>query len=71
MHANIKERILIAGGSLAGFMIGIELVQAGVDVQIYERSDRVLDDRGAGIVMRPVQALRLWNWRAGLIERGC
>jgi len=31
----------------------MELVQAGLDVQIYERSDRVFADRGDSIVMRP------------------
>jgi hypothetical protein len=34
-------------------MTGIVLKAVGVDVHIYERSPRVLDDRGAGIVLIP------------------
>jgi 2-polyprenyl-6-methoxyphenol hydroxylase-like FAD-dependent oxidoreductase len=41
------------GGSLAGLATGIELRAAGLQVSIHERSERVLDDRGAGIVMQP------------------
>ena len=44
---------VIAGGSLAGLMAGLELRAAGLPVSIHERSERVLDDRGAGIVMQP------------------
>ncbi len=46
-------RVLVAGGSLGGLMAGLELRSAGCDVTICERSGRVLDDRGAGIVMQP------------------
>ncbi len=45
-------RVFIAGGSLGGLMAGLELRSAGCHVTICERSDRVLDDRGAGIVMQ-------------------
>jgi 2-polyprenyl-6-methoxyphenol hydroxylase-like FAD-dependent oxidoreductase len=45
-------KIIIAGGSLAGLMTGIIMKAAGADVDIYERSSKVLDDRGAGIVMQ-------------------
>ena len=44
---------LVAGGSLAGLAAGLELQAAGLQVSIHERSERVLDDRGAGIVMQP------------------
>jgi heterodisulfide reductase subunit A-like polyferredoxin len=44
---------IIVGGSLAGLAAGIELRAAGLQVSIHERSARVLDDRGAGIVMQP------------------
>ena len=44
---------VIAGGSLGGLMAGLELRAAGLPVSIHERSERVLDDRGAGIVMQP------------------
>jgi 2-polyprenyl-6-methoxyphenol hydroxylase-like FAD-dependent oxidoreductase len=43
---------IIAGGSLGGLMTGIVLKAAGLDVDIYERFPKVLDDRGAGIVMQ-------------------
>ncbi|MEJ7637384.1 MAG: FAD-dependent monooxygenase [Singulisphaera sp.] len=46
-------RTLIVGGSLGGLMTGLELRDAGCEVTVFERSDRVLDDRGAGIVMQP------------------
>jgi 2-polyprenyl-6-methoxyphenol hydroxylase-like FAD-dependent oxidoreductase len=45
-------RVHVAGGSLGGLMAGLELRSAGCDVTISERSDRVMDDRGAGIVMQ-------------------
>jgi 2-polyprenyl-6-methoxyphenol hydroxylase-like FAD-dependent oxidoreductase len=44
---------VIAGGSLGGLTAGLELRAAGLPVSIHERSERVLDDRGAGIVMQP------------------
>jgi 2-polyprenyl-6-methoxyphenol hydroxylase-like FAD-dependent oxidoreductase len=46
-------KYVIAGGSLGGLMAGLELRAAGLTVSIHERSERVLDDRGAGIVMQP------------------
>ena len=60
-------RALIVGGSLGGLMGGIELRAAGVAVSIHERSDRVLDDRGAGIVMQP-GTLGILTGRCGLKE---
>ena len=48
----MNNRAIIAGGSLGGLMTGIALKAIGVDAHIYERSPKVLDDRGAGIVMQ-------------------
>src|SRR5882762_7197375 len=48
----MNNRAIIAGGSLGGLMTGIALKAIGVDAHIYERSLKVLDDRGAGIVMQ-------------------
>lgn len=49
---------LVIGGSLAGLAAGLELCAAGLQVSIHERSERVLADRGAGIVMQsPTQEL--------------
>jgi 2-polyprenyl-6-methoxyphenol hydroxylase-like FAD-dependent oxidoreductase len=45
-----KLRIRIVGGSLAGLFAGIMLQQAGHDVRIYERSQKGLGGRGAGLV---------------------
>ncbi len=50
--ATMNTKTIIAGGSLGGLMTGIVLKASGMDVDIYERSPRVLDDRGAGIVMQ-------------------
>lgn len=43
-------RIIIAGGSMAGLFAGVLLHRAGHDVQIFERSRRGLEGRGAGLV---------------------
>ncbi|MEJ0001054.1 MAG: FAD binding domain-containing protein [Verrucomicrobiota bacterium] len=48
----MSHTAIIAGGSLGGLMAGLALKSIGVDAHIYERSPRVLDDRGAGIVMQ-------------------
>ena len=63
----IMAKALIIGGSLGGLMAGIELHHAGCDVEIFERSHRVLDDRGAGIVMQ-TETLRMLTQRCGLAE---
>jgi len=47
---NEPLKVAIAGGSLGGLMAGLELAAAGAEVRIYERSERVPDDRGAGII---------------------
>jgi 2-polyprenyl-6-methoxyphenol hydroxylase-like FAD-dependent oxidoreductase len=56
---------LVVGGSLAGLAAGLELKAAGLRVSIHERSDRVLDDRGAGIVLQP-ETVQLLSDRCGL-----
>jgi 2-polyprenyl-6-methoxyphenol hydroxylase-like FAD-dependent oxidoreductase len=58
---------LVTGGSLAGLAAGLELQAAGLRVSIHERSERVLDDRGAGIVMQP-ETHQLLSERCGLRE---
>jgi 2,6-dihydroxypyridine 3-monooxygenase len=64
---NAPPKVAVAGGSLGGLMAGLELLAAGADVHIFERSGRVLDDRGAGIVMQP-HTLRILTERCGLDE---
>jgi 2-polyprenyl-6-methoxyphenol hydroxylase-like FAD-dependent oxidoreductase len=68
-HLLVNEplKVAIAGGSLGGLMAGLELAAAGADVRIYERSERVPDDRGAGIVMQP-ETLHVLTSRGGLRE---
>jgi 2-polyprenyl-6-methoxyphenol hydroxylase-like FAD-dependent oxidoreductase len=56
---------LVIGGSLAGLAAGLELKAAGLRVSIHERSERVLDDRGAGIVLQP-ETEQLLSERCGL-----
>lgn len=48
-----KLRAIVMGGSLAGLSAAIFLAEAGVEVDVYERSRRPLEGRGAGIVMHP------------------
>ena len=58
-------KYVVAGGSLGGLMAGLELRAAGLPVSIHERSERVLDDRGAGIVMQ-AETQRILIRRCGL-----
>jgi len=47
-------RVLIAGGSIGGLTTAVLLRDLGCDVQVHERADTDLEDRGAGIVVLPV-----------------
>lgn len=47
-------RVLIAGGSIGGLTTAVLLRDLGCDVEVYERADTDLEDRGAGIVVLPV-----------------
>jgi len=42
-------RVLIAGGSLGGLYAGLALRSMGCDVDIFERSQGLMEDRGAGL----------------------
>jgi len=44
------RRALVIGGSMSGLLCGLQLRQAGWNVDIYERVDSELSGRGAGIV---------------------
>jgi 2-polyprenyl-6-methoxyphenol hydroxylase-like FAD-dependent oxidoreductase len=54
------ERVIIAGGSIAGLFAGALLRAEGFAVDLYERSGETLASRGAGIVSHPdlFEALR-------------
>ncbi len=46
-------RVVIVGGSLGGLAASVRLRLAGCDVDVFERSRRPLEGRGAGIVLHP------------------
>lgn len=46
-------RVAVIGGSLAGLTAALALLEAGCDVNVYERSPHELRGRGAGIVAQP------------------
>jgi 2,6-dihydroxypyridine 3-monooxygenase len=47
-------RVLIAGGSIGGLTTAVLLRDLGCEVEVHERADTDLEDRGAGIVVLPV-----------------
>jgi 2,6-dihydroxypyridine 3-monooxygenase len=47
-------RVLIAGGSIGGLTTAVLLRDLGCEVDVYERANAALEDRGAGIVVLPV-----------------
>ncbi|PWT71209.1 MAG: FAD-dependent oxidoreductase, partial [Proteobacteria bacterium] len=47
------HRLAIIGGSLAGLMAGNLFHRIGWDVHIFERTDGILEGRGAGITILP------------------
>lgn len=49
----------IVGGSLGGLFAGVALKQAGWRVQVYERSQETLADKGAGLRTQPDMIRRL------------
>ena len=48
-----RRRVLIIGGSLGGLIAGNLFHRRGWDVHIFERTDGVLEGRGAGITILP------------------
>jgi len=54
-----KRRALIIGGSMSGLLAGIMLTRRGWDVDIYERVEKELAGRGAGIVAQAELIARL------------
>jgi 2,6-dihydroxypyridine 3-monooxygenase len=53
-------RVAVVGGSLGGLTCAVRLQRAGARVEVFERSRRPLEGRGAGIVLHPasVDAVR-------------
>lgn len=56
-------RVLVAGGSLGGLNAALWLRDAGVDLEVYERSRSPLEGRGAGIVLHPATVRYLVHHR--------
>jgi 2-polyprenyl-6-methoxyphenol hydroxylase-like FAD-dependent oxidoreductase len=54
-----KRRALVIGGSMSGLLAGIMLARRGWDVDIYERVEKELAGRGAGIVAQAELIARL------------
>ena len=54
-----KRRALVIGGSMSGLLAGIMLARRGWDVDIFERVERELAGRGAGIVAQAELIARL------------
>jgi 2-polyprenyl-6-methoxyphenol hydroxylase-like FAD-dependent oxidoreductase len=48
-----QRRALVIGGSMSGLLAGIMLRRRGWSVDIFERVDKELAGRGAGIVAQP------------------
>jgi 2,6-dihydroxypyridine 3-monooxygenase len=47
-------RVLVAGGSIGGLTAAVLLRDLGCEVDVFERSQAALEDRGAGIVVLPI-----------------
>jgi 2-polyprenyl-6-methoxyphenol hydroxylase-like FAD-dependent oxidoreductase len=54
-----QRRALIVGGSMSGLLAGLMLVRRGWDADIFERVDKELAGRGAGIVAQTELIARL------------
>lgn len=55
MQSNSKNEVLravVIGGSLGGLCAGLALRGAGADVEIFEKSESEMSDRGAGLVVQ-------------------
>jgi 2-polyprenyl-6-methoxyphenol hydroxylase-like FAD-dependent oxidoreductase len=54
-------KVTVIGGSLGGLATGLLLDDLGCDVHIHEKSDGLMNDRGAGIVMQQ-ETMSLLQW---------
>lgn len=64
----MTPRVLIAGGSLGGVTAALQLLDAGCDVEVYERSSTPLQGRGAGIVLNPASVRYLTDHGIGTLD---
>jgi len=69
-----RTRAIVVGGSLGGLAAGVLLRRTGCDVDVFERSRRPLEGRGAGIVLHPAMTRVLgtdvsrWSAHAGRLR---
>jgi 2,6-dihydroxypyridine 3-monooxygenase len=61
-------RVLVAGGSIGGLTAAVLLRDLGCEVDVFERSQAALEDRGAGIVVLPITE-RYFTERGGEDDR--
>ena len=61
-------RVLVAGGSIGGLTAAVLLRDLGCEVDVLERSQAALEDRGAGIVVLPITE-RYFTERGGEDDR--
>lgn len=57
-------RVVVVGGSLGGLSAAVWLRDIGCDVDVFERSSILLEDRGAGIMLNPATVRYLLIKRA-------
>ena len=63
-----RLRAAVIGGSLGGLSAALWLRDAGLDVEVFERSDAELSDRGAGLLLHPAASRYLTDRAARPIE---
>src|SRR5689334_19819156 len=66
-----ERRAIVIGGSMSGLLAAIMLRRRGWDVEVFERVEKELADRGAGIVAQAeliarMNALGLQTWDLGV-----
>jgi 2,6-dihydroxypyridine 3-monooxygenase len=61
-----RPTAFVVGGSLGGLTAAIALTKVGWDVEVFERSRRPLEGRGAGIVLHPTTVRALGTDLEGL-----
>lgn len=64
------RRAIVSGGSIGGLFAAAALIRQGWQVDVFERADRELSGRGAGIVTHDVLIRALQSVGAGLSDLG-
>ena len=61
-------KVVVVGGSLGGLFNAIALRSLGCEVDVYEKSSGLMQDRGAGIVFQPEVAEFLTRYDVATLE---